>query len=155
MLNTDDFIKRLEFLMEHYGLSASSFADKISVQRSSISHLLSGRNKPSLDFVMKILDLFPELNLYWLLDGTGSYLKNDNEELQLEKIKNTPTPSQKNNRDEPENYPSADDNTVLKKEHVLPSESSFSQLANGKELHKIVLFYTDGTFEDFKPNRPK
>ena len=76
MLNTEDFIKRLEFIMDHFGLSASSFADKVSVQRSSISHLLSGRNKPSLDFVMKVLDIFPELNLYWLLDGSGYFLKN-------------------------------------------------------------------------------
>lgn len=141
--------------MEHFGLSASSFADKISVQRSSISHLLSGRNKPSLDFVMKISDLFPELNLYWLLDGTGSYLKNDNDDLLSEKIKNTPTPSSKNDRDEPEIFPLADDKTTLKKEPVLPSENSFSKRTSGKELYKVVLFYTDGTFEDFKPNSTK
>ena len=75
MVNTDDFIKRLEILMEHFGMNASSFADKIGVQRSSISHLLSGRNKPSLDFVMKIIDLFPEVNLYWILNGKGSFLE--------------------------------------------------------------------------------
>ncbi|PZQ78296.1 MAG: XRE family transcriptional regulator, partial [Flavobacterium johnsoniae] len=51
MVNTEDFIKRLEKILDYYNLTASSFADKIGVQRSSISHLLSGRNKPSLDFI--------------------------------------------------------------------------------------------------------
>ena len=55
MVNTEDFIKRLEFLLEYYSMNAASFADKIGVQRSSLSHLLSGRNKPSLDFILKII----------------------------------------------------------------------------------------------------
>ncbi|MGI9551115.1 MAG: helix-turn-helix domain-containing protein [Aurantibacter sp.] len=73
MVNTEDFIERLERLLQYYGMSASGFADKINVQRSSISHLLSGRNKPSLDFVMKVVRTFPEVNLYWLLNGKGSF----------------------------------------------------------------------------------
>ena len=55
MVNIEDFIKRLEKILDYYSLTASSFADKIGVQRSSMSHLLSGRNKPSLDFILKIL----------------------------------------------------------------------------------------------------
>ena len=75
MLNTDDFIKRLEVLFEHYGLTAASFSDKIGVQRSGVSHLLSGRNKPSLDFILKIISAFPEVDLYWLLAGKGNLIK--------------------------------------------------------------------------------
>jgi predicted transcriptional regulator len=59
MVNIEDFIKRLEIILDYYSLNASSFADKIGVQRSSLSHLLSGRNKPSLDFILKILEVFP------------------------------------------------------------------------------------------------
>jgi len=77
MLNTEDFIKRLEILFEHYGLSAASFSDKIGVQRSGVSHLLSGRNKPSLDFILKIIAVFPEVDLYWLLTGKGAMVKNE------------------------------------------------------------------------------
>lgn len=73
MVNTEDFVKRLEKILAYYGLSASAFADKISVQRSSISHLLTGRNKPSLEFVLKVVKTFPEVNLYWLLNGKGSF----------------------------------------------------------------------------------
>lgn len=73
MVNTTAFVERLEELLSYYGLSASSFADRIGVQRSSISHLLSGRNKPSLEFVMRVVKTFPEVNLYWLLNGKGSF----------------------------------------------------------------------------------
>ena len=64
MLNTDDFVKRLELVFDYYGLSGSSFADKIGIQRSSLSHLLSGRNKPSLEFVMKIVSVLPEVDAF-------------------------------------------------------------------------------------------
>lgn len=73
MVNTEEFVRRLEKIMNYYGLSASAFADKIGVQRSTISHLLTGRNKPSLEFVLKVVKSFPEVNLYWLLNGKGSF----------------------------------------------------------------------------------
>ncbi len=73
MVNSEQFIKRLERILAYYGLSASAFADRIGVQRSSISHLLTGRNKPSLEFVLKVVRTFPEVNLYWLLNGKGSF----------------------------------------------------------------------------------
>ena len=73
MVNSEEFVKRLERILKYYGLSASGFADSIGVQRSSISHLLSGRNKPSLEFVLKVVKKYPEVNLYWLLNGKGSF----------------------------------------------------------------------------------
>lgn len=79
MVNIDDFVKRLDSLLEYYNLNAASFADKIGVQRSSLSHLLSGRNKPSLDFILKILEVFPEVDLYWILNGKGTFPKISNE----------------------------------------------------------------------------
>ena len=78
MINTTEFNSRLEKILKHYGLSASAFAEKISVQRSSISHILSGRNKPSLDFVDKVLQAFPEIDLIWLLRGIGKFPANTN-----------------------------------------------------------------------------
>ncbi len=73
MVNTEDFIERLERILQHYQVTASAFADKVGVQRSSISHLLTGRNKPSLEFVLKVIKTFPEVNLYWLLNGKGQF----------------------------------------------------------------------------------
>ena len=53
MINIDEFSNRLKAIIEYFGESASSFSEKIEVQRSSISHIISGRNKPSLDFYFK------------------------------------------------------------------------------------------------------
>ena len=77
MINNLDFAQRLNKVMDYYQLSAAAFADKINVQRSSISHLLSGRNKPSLDFVLKVLEEFKDVELYWLLNGKGSFPKKE------------------------------------------------------------------------------
>ncbi len=79
MVNTEEFVQRLEKVINYYGLSASAFADKIAVQRSTISHLLTGRNKPSLEFVLKVVKSFPEVNLYWLLNGKGTFPSNQKE----------------------------------------------------------------------------
>ena len=73
MVNSDAFAKRLQKVIDYYGESASSFAEKIQVQRSSISHVISGRNKPSLEFVLKVVSSYPEVELYWLLNGKGDF----------------------------------------------------------------------------------
>src|SRR5690606_18025383 len=73
MVNSGDFTKRMEKILEYFNLSESTFADSIGINRSTISHLLSGRNKPSLDFVMKVLEKFPEVEMDWLVLGKGSF----------------------------------------------------------------------------------
>ena len=67
MVNTSTFTKRLEKILDYYSLSAAAFAEEIDFNRSTISHLLSGRNKPSLEFVMKLYQKFPEVDMDWLL----------------------------------------------------------------------------------------
>ncbi|WP_149275912.1 helix-turn-helix domain-containing protein [Pareuzebyella sediminis] len=119
MVNTSDFIARLEYLLKYYDISASSFADKVGVQRSSISHLLSGRNKPSLEFVLKVIQKFPEVNLYWLLNGKGSFP-------QETKKKFTPMPKESPEQGE------------LKERAEKP-----------KKIQRIVIFYSDGSFEAY------
>lgn len=53
------------------GLTPSQFADKLGVQRSGVSHLLSGRNKPSFEFINKMLVAYPKINPDWLITGNG------------------------------------------------------------------------------------
>ena len=69
MLNIEAFLKRLEQLMENHQLNAAAFAEKIGVQRYSVYHILSRRNKPSLDFILKIQAQFEEADFDWLLLG--------------------------------------------------------------------------------------
>ncbi len=135
MVNTEDFTKRLHKIMEYHELSAASFADRIDVGRSSISHLLSGRNKPSLDFVMKIVNAFPDVELYWLLNGKGSFPKKE------EKAP-SPVPPKPVSSPQP---PTRD--------LFSPSENMAAAMAAGddrKEIRRIVIFYSDGTFEAFE-----
>jgi len=96
MVNNEEFVKRLERILRYYGLSASAFADSIGVQRSSISHLLTGRNKPSLEFVLKVIRTYPEVNLYWLLNGKGTFPQKKNlspAAASTKTVSSTPAPS--------------------------------------------------------------
>ena len=63
--------ERLKLFLAMEGLSPSQFADKLGVQRSGVSHLLSGRNKPSFEFINKMLVAFPKINPDWLITGNG------------------------------------------------------------------------------------
>ncbi|TQD40179.1 helix-turn-helix domain-containing protein [Haloflavibacter putidus] len=134
MVNSKEFTKRLEKIMQYYDISAAAFADKINVGRSSISHLLSGRNKPSLDFVMKVIKTFPEVELYWLLNGKGNFppdaaSKNGTAEREKENQKVAPTPISSSAQ-----LPSS-----------IPTENK-----KQKEIQKIVIFYKDGSFDAFE-----
>ena len=76
---------RLKKWMENEDLKPSELADNIGVNRATISHILSGRNKPSIDFLQKILTIYPVLNANWLITGVG-YMSN-NGEYNQEKLK--------------------------------------------------------------------
>jgi transcriptional regulator with XRE-family HTH domain len=158
MVNTDDFIKRLEIILDYYGLNASSFADKIGVQRSSLSHLLSGRNKPSLDFILKILDVFPDVDLYWILNGKGTFPKNtepiDQKEIVFEEVvkQNITTPL--SNESIPENLFSEIKNTnpINALETKKTETQNIVTTSNSSEIDKIVIFYKNGTFKSYVPD---
>ncbi|WP_395051921.1 helix-turn-helix transcriptional regulator [Flavobacterium sp.] len=147
MVNTDDFIKRLEILFDYYTISSSSFADKIGVQRSSLSHLLSGRNKPSLDLILKIIAVFPEVDLYWILNGKGSFPKNNNSENIISDAKKTETSTLFN-------FPTEDIEELKKvkksdiEENVIESKLDNNSYSS-KIVDKIVFFYTDGSFKEY------
>jgi transcriptional regulator with XRE-family HTH domain len=137
MLNTSEVINRLEEIMANHNLSAASFATKIGVQRSAISHILSGRNKPSLDFLMKVYESFNEVALEWLILGTTTSLPREVQDLDLFKS-------------EPINREMLDKTkSEALTENIInsPTITSKSEIA----LKEIVHFYEDGTFERFKP----
>lgn len=153
MVNIDDFIKRLEIILDYYNLSASAFADKIGVQRSSLSHLLSGRNKPSLDFIIKVIEVFPEVDLYWVLNGKGTFPKSEIKNTIVEEKKSTPkeAPVLQNESEvnlfstaihkTPENEVQPTTNS-----HQIPIVSN-----NDDNIERIVIFYKDGTFKNYRP----
>ena len=68
----ENFKDRLKEILDKEDLTASKFAEKIGIQRSSVSHILSGRNKPSLDFVIKVNNAFDDVSLDWLIKGNNA-----------------------------------------------------------------------------------
>jgi transcriptional regulator with XRE-family HTH domain len=158
MVNIEDFIKRLEIILDYYSLNASSFADKIGVQRSSLSHLLSGRNKPSLDFILKILDVFPEVDLYWILNGKGTFPKS---ELKSDTIVTAPPPTTNNQIGETKMEKTADlfSEELPNKKNLMeeklaipfPNSQNSALQKNSSEIDRIVIFYKNGTFQTYSP----
>lgn len=161
MVNTEDFVKRLEIILDYYGLSASGFADKIGVQRSSLSHLLSGRNKPSLDFILKIIEVFPEVDLYWILNGKGNFPKSEQIEIPVSNSNSTPSLFSENKTEEvkPENQPdlfSAEPTVEKNRVFENPGENfsntrNFEIPKNVSDIDRIVVFYKNGTFKNYLP----
>ncbi len=133
-MNTETFSDRIKNLLTFYNLSATQFADKIGVQRSSISHLLSGRNKPSLDFVVKVVQNFSEVDLYWLLNGKGKFPKQD---VSLSKTPLIPFEATEALLNEPK----TETEQVFAKK--IPS-------AKEKSIEHIIIFYNDGSFKKYE-----
>lgn len=69
--------KRFQKWLDYNDINSNKLAENINVSRATISHIMSGRNKPSVDFLHKILNKYPDLNLNWLVTGNGS-MKIDN-----------------------------------------------------------------------------
>ena len=151
---------RIEKIMTDYSLSASQFADKIGVPRSGLSHILKGRNKPSLDYVLKIIDSFPEIETNWLLKGDGNYSSStkldssDTEDLTLSNITSISNINKKisanKGRIMREIMPKEIKNTSyqLNEEESAPYGKK-QALSKTKEIEKIVFFYTDGSFKEY------
>jgi transcriptional regulator with XRE-family HTH domain len=127
-MNATEFGKRLRQVIDFHGLSASAFAELITVQRSSISHVLSGRNKPSIDFITKLNTALPDVNLYWLLNGAGEMILKPHSSLLTKSDKNY---------DKSENK--------LKKD-ILSKNTSPKK---NKSIARIVVFYNDGSFNTY------
>lgn len=138
MINSKDFVKRLEKILDYYNLTATAFAEEIAFNRSTISHLLSGRNKPSLEFILKLLQKFPEVEMNWLLFGKGSFPSTSETK--------TSIPSSKQNLASEAGKTLdlfTEENNVAEKKPVQISQNTTS-------IEKIVIFYRDGSFNVYQ-----
>ena len=128
MLNIDEFLFRLEKIMEKNQLNAAAFAELIGVQRSSVSHILSKRNKPSLDFILKIYNSFDDVELSWLLLGDDNL--------------NTSPPSNYE-----KNYNSSKKLDI--KDNFNLDDKAIDN--NNSDVIEIIQLYKDGSFRSFLP----
>lgn len=141
--------ERIKMFMDYKGISASDFAGMLDVQRSNISHILSGRNLPGASFIEKLLIVFPELNARWLFLGEGTM---------IEKGEKKDIPGPKENRliqiDEEMNdrivekpvKESRLDNAGLP-DREIPVVKSVTK----KEIERIVILYSDKSFSEYRP----
>jgi transcriptional regulator with XRE-family HTH domain len=135
-------------LLTHFNLSATRFAEEIGVQRSSISHILSGRNKPSYDFIVKIMEKYPTIDPAWLLTGNGEMLTGTGE------------PSGTNKKDAirpSELFTGTDETpgenisqTKNKNDISVDISKQINNITNVNNIESVILLYTNGTFSHFK-----
>jgi transcriptional regulator with XRE-family HTH domain len=128
---------RFKELLDQLGLSPSTFAERIGVQRSSVSHILSGRNKPSVDFLEKILHAFPRVNVEWLITGKGNWDKGAQEGPAAFEKDDHPSPGQHDTRSL-EHMPEVGDNK--KPAHAIAGP-----------VDHIIIVYRDNSFRMLDP----
>ncbi len=129
--------ERLVAFLQAEQLSPARFAELMNIQRSGVSHLLSGRNKPGYDFIEKFLHKFPAINIEWLISGRGKmYKEQQNSTLFSEQQVSAPLVSI------PEEQPAIAPEEVRESPFIPPLKSS-------KQIDKVILIYTDGTFEHY------
>ena len=149
-----DMKERLSKIITAEGLTPALLADKMGIQRSGISHILSGRNYPSFDFLQRLLIQFPKLNADWLILGQGSMYKTTDADIPdiflpselpkpVEKTQISPTIPEK-----PQNLSFADGNQK-KLSDTAPEISP--PPTPGKIIEKIFVFYNDKTFATYFP----
>ena len=140
---------RLSHILRAKNLTATQFAELMQIQPSNVSHLLSGRNKPSLDFLIKLKEVFPEYNYEWIILGKKPITTNDSnifsKESLFDKVEMTKYD---------ENVEVADKNFVLKSQEVdtndNPVDTIIPEITNNittAGLKQIIYVYEDHTFE--------
>lgn len=131
----------IEFLKAE-NKSSAQFAEEIGVQPSGISHILSGRNNPSLDFIIKMLDKYKFLSSDWLLFGKGDMYR----ENQMQKLfdESDVTYSAKDSRSNIEN------NEIIPKIKLVEKVTE-PEVKENQRLTMVVMFYSDGTFIEYLP----
>ncbi len=148
---------RLQQFINAENISQSQFADKINVARGSVSHIISGRNKPSYEFIQAMIEHFPMLNVEWLMTGRGKMYRDvtnmNHPPASNQNLFTTPlqTPSPTLETAEKEVFPGSreEPEQILQPQRGINPENQTQSSDNQKTIQKIVVFYTNGTFEEF------
>lgn len=136
----------IEFLKRE-NKTAIQFAAEIGVQPSSISHILSGRNNPSLDFVIKMLSKYPEISPEWVLFGRGEMYREQKIPTLFDNVEGTVTIT----GDDKEIKPVEDKEAGLKDEEEKAVWHDKELQAGKKKARRIIIFLEDNTFEEYLP----
>ena len=134
----------LQFLKSE-NKSSALFAEEIGVQPSSISHILSGRNNPSLDFVLKMLEKYKFISSDWLLFGKGNMYKDTGMQKLFEDIYDD------------KNTPASENSSIVTEDESIKGENKLSGKPDSgtdkPEVERIVWFFRNGSFKEYTPGR--
>lgn len=152
-------IERIMEIMRNKGFNSSRFAEEIGIQRAAMSHILNGRNNVSLDVCKKILEKFPEISADWLLFGKGEMMRVDVDMnpaassdplLPIWENGQLPDmPSDMQKTPDSVRHPIHEKTTPRTEKEPLPAENK------QKKIDKIIIFYSDHTFETFLSEKEK
>jgi len=138
-------------IMTHFTISSTRFADEIGVQRSSVSHILSGRNKPSYDFIIKILEKYPSINPLWLLTGKGTMISGETEE--KGPASEGPVYRNKSSESKEELIFETKNQEMEIKQPIDDISKQLREVTNVNNLNSVILLYTDGTFLQYNKRK--
>lgn len=166
---------RITLFLASEGISPAEFADKIGVQRSSVSHVLNGRNYPSASFIQKMLGSYKTLNPRWLLMGEGMMSDAKPTSFKQPSLfqvtaapETSPTLKENNNKEDravkvipnqlfdnhTDKEPSSVSNNRPAELNLAQSMSDLiTNSADNKEVERIVLFFKDKTFTTYAPSK--
>ncbi len=156
---------RLQQFLDLKNMSAARLADMMGIQRSALSHILGGRNKPSYDFISKFITLFPYVNAEWFLTGKGEAFKNMSSPKTAaipptENLSQVHKEVQENDDDFPIAVKEVKDVTgpkeekeekEVREEMEEKGEKAFEpESTHDKRISKIVILFSDGTYQEMK-----
>lgn len=163
-------ISRIQKLLQLKNLTASRLADEIGVPRSSVSHILNGRNNPSLEFLQKVLTRYPDVNTDWLIQGNGTELKSEPDLFSQDVSSHSESRKTISELNITDRNPSSE---ILSNSQRDKSADNSTQLSNKQSVNKplsdirenikseekpktpsierIIVFFSDNTFMEYTP----
>lgn len=148
--------QRLEQFLKAENITQAQFADVINVARASISHILSGRNKPGFEFIQNMAFHYPNLNLDWLITGKGKMYKNNLDSSPItegfQKQENLSLFSKEESDLNYTKFPSKSYNEYIPQNILEEKESIFynGPKENNKKINKVIILYNDNTYKEIE-----
>lgn len=149
---------RIKIIMENENLTPAKFADRLQINRAIVSHILNGRNNPSLDVVTRILTEMNYINPEWLLNGTGSIYKEGADSEAIPKEPDLFSQSDSKPDKEPEEIEKSKEmklNKMINHTQTSVSKNVEYDKPADKKITQIIIYYNDNTFETFIPPQVK
>lgn len=146
---------RIKLIIETEGVTQAAFAESTGINTSTLNHVLTGRNNPSIEVITKILSTYPQYEYEWLLHGNGSmwteaYSEERAKSSTISLFQGTTAATNFTERPTPEPRTSSEKSPTERKS--LPSLGPFAKVSV-KRVQRVIIYYDDNTYETLYPSR--